>query len=200
MNQLTWLLLFFLIITNTTYARDATDAVYDVDQFIADGAIKLFYIGCLKYYSNEAEFEIWIKRNSFRMIPNIASANFLKRPGGKAYSVSNTDFTNDVSVDYVLAAEADNQCTVFIKKVDLSKIRKTFAKLSTKLISSDLTLNSSSKIKNISGGTIKTIEYKYYKEGELHMTIEVTESIFENSVYTFIISAITNNRAGNSFE
>ncbi len=189
-----------LLLISTTYARDATDVVFDVDQFIADGAIKLFRTGCLKYYTNQSEFEFWVNRNSFKLIPTFAAVNLLKKPGGKAYSVSNRDSVNNINVDYVLAAEAENQCTVFINKVNIDIVRKSFTKFRSEFMKSNLILNTSSKTKDILGGKLKTIQYEYYKNEQWQMTLEVIESTSKKTFYPFIISAKTKRRMDNNFK
>lgn len=199
-------ILFFIIITWYFYSindarafvvKDVYDAIFDIDQFVADGAVKLFKTGCLDYYKNQSEFEAWVKVNNFRVIPGFAVSRFLNAPERKAYSIKNKDIENGVEADYVLAVDAKNRCSVFVKDANHHKILKTFAKLRNELTKSNLTSTVSSTTQKLSNGRIKTTEFQYYKNEKWYVTLELVESSSKNTFYNFIMTAITQERKDN---
>jgi hypothetical protein len=190
------LLLFFFNMDNAL-ARDASDAVFDRDRFIAEGAIELFREGCLKYYTRQAGFDVWTRLSKFRVYPDFATQRFIKDPHGKVYSVTYNNATNNFSVEYVLAVETDNLCAVFIKDVNPDIVYKSFAKLSRELTEANTILNIESRVEKLADGSLNTTRYTYTENGKWKMTLETREPASSRVFFDFQIRAISQARADN---
>jgi hypothetical protein len=164
---------------------------FDAEKYIADGAVMLFGAGCLKYYPNQSEFEAWVRRNKFDVIPSHYTSGLVQEAGGIAYSVNNN------GVRYALVAEPGNLCTVFVKEVNLGKASEALTNLRHGLSTDSVIEDVSSKEKEHSMGVVRTTEYTYSKEGKWIMTLVVSESTSNQGFFQLAMSAKTQLRANN---
>lgn len=197
MGKIYKILLLFVFSMDNALARDARDAVFDRDRFIAESAMELFKEGCLRYYASQAEFDAWTHLSKFRVYPELATQRFIQDPQGKVYSVTYNNAANNISVEYVLAVETDNLCAVFIKDVNPDNIYKSFAKLRRELAEADTILNIDSRVEKLADGSLNTTRYTYTENGKWKMTLEAREAASSRVFFDFQLRASTQARADN---
>jgi hypothetical protein len=156
-----------------------------------NGAVALFGEGCLKYYPKPSEFETWVARNKFEMIPAEYVGSPIKEFGGKAYSVNNH------GVRYLLIAEPSNLCTVFVKEVNLPKANEALANVRKGFGDAGMTESTSATEKNFANGLVKTTEFTYTENGKWIMTLVVSESTSSQGFFQLAMSAQSKLRADN---
>lgn len=179
-------LVFFLFLGSA-----GADDSADPESFIANGAVALFGEGCLEYYPKPREFETWVARNKFEIVPAEYVGGLIKEFGGKAYSVNNH------GVRYLLIAEPSNLCTVFVKEVNLQRANETLANLRKGFVSAGMTESTSTTQKNLANGLVRTTEFTYTASGKWIMTLVVSESTSSQGFFQLAMSAHSKLRANN---
>lgn len=173
----------------------ATAQELSPEQYIADGAVRVFYAGCLGHYPDQAAFDDWVASNHFDPIPAEHAQGLIREPGGKAYSVNNN------GVRYALVAEASNLCTVFVKEVNLEYARAALAKARKRLVEKGLEESSAVNKKKLDKGQLTTTEYQYKeKSGDVVWRLVISESTSTEGFFQLAMSATGKQRANNRFQ
>lgn len=154
------------------------------EQHAAEGAVRLFYAGCIVYYPDRLAFDDWVAGNRYEPFPPEKLQQLVRKPGGKAWSVNNN------GVRYALVAEASDLCSVFVKEVTLEYTRGPLAKARKRLVANGLTESSKVTEKKVGKGSVKTTEYQYKdKAGKSIWTLVVSESPSAEGGYQLVMSA-----------
>jgi len=183
MKTFVFYLVLLCSVLPAAHARD-----FDPEKFIADGAVLLFATGCVKYYSDPEQFSAWIEKNTFDPIPAKHISGLIKEAGGKAWSVNNN------GVRYVLAAEAGNLCTVFVKEVNLGKARASFTEMRKGLAVPGVDERVQRDEQELDLGTVTTTQYTYSSQGKSVLRLVITESNSEKGFFQLAMSASSGKR------
>lgn len=161
------------------------------EQRNAEGAVRIFYAGCVVYYPHPASFDEWVAGNRFEVVPPEFAAAFVREPGARAYSIHDGDWR------YTLVAEPGNLCTVYVKEVNLEYVRAPLAKARRRLVETGLTESSTVRQAKRDGAVLKTTEYRFKdKSGKTRWTLEVAETTSSAGRYQLAMSASSQLRAG----
>lgn len=161
------------------------------DQRNAEGAVRIFYAGCIVYYPHPESFDDWVAGNRFEVVPPDLARTFAREPGAKAYSIHDGDWR------YTMVAEPSNLCTVYVKEVNLEYARAPLAKARKRLAETGLRESSTVRKTKRDGAVMTTTEYQYKdKAGATAWTLVVAETTSSAGRFQLAMSASSKLRAG----
>lgn len=159
------------------------------EELVARNAVRLFFEGCLKIYPDPQRFSRWITQNELPLFPEQAMAPFLEGKPGKVWAVDNKD------VQYALAAQDDNRCSVFTKQLDKEHARRQLQPMLDALLKPGVRESTDVKVEQASDGSRVTTTYTYeLPEGRWLMTITAITDDTDDGLYQFALSAATSMR------
>lgn len=175
-------------------ATQAAAEELDVEKYIADGAVMLFWNACVKFYPDPKKFEEWIGSNSFDVVPKEQVGRPIREKGGKIYSVNNN------GVRYLLAVEPENRCTVFVKEVNLKFAGQAFDMWQEGLKTKDWVKFDSMTTDKKASDSLRTTSYEYALHGRPVLNIVVSEAITRSGFFQLAMSATMQRRANHSLQ
>lgn len=170
-------------------SSQAAETGTDSDQSIARNAVRLFFHGCLKIYPDPQRFANWIVQNEFARIPPPHDKPFLNEKPGRVWAVDNKD------VQYALAAQDDNLCSVFVRFVTAESAHRELQPMLDALLKPDVMEGRRIYVEELAAGlrTHRTYVYKM-TNGRWLMTIDVAMSDTTEGDYQLALSATTSMR------
>jgi hypothetical protein len=161
------------------------------EQRNAEGAVRIFYAGCIVYYPHPESFDDWVAGNRFEVVPPEFARTFVQAPGARAFSIHDGDWR------YTLVAEPSNLCTVYVKELNLEYTRAPLAKARKRLVETGLRESSTVRTAKRDGVVMTTTEYQYKdKAGAIAWTLIVSETTSSAGRFQLAMSASSKLRAG----
>lgn len=156
---------------------------FNPDQYVAEGAVKLFWNACVKFYPEQEAFNHWIEQNDFDAVPNSMVKPFIRGPESRVYSVNNQ------GVRYLLVAEPSGLCTVFVKEVNHALADQAFARWQETLKDRGWVAFDQVDTHTEEDGALTTTDYAYTLSGRPVMMLVVSKTESRQGNFQLAMSA-----------
>lgn len=143
---------------------------FNPDKYVAEGAVMLFWNACVKFYPKEDEFNNWIDKNDFDVVPSSMAGSFARGPESRVYSVNNN------GVRYLLVAEPSGLCSVFVKDVNQDFASQAFSRWQNAIKEKGWVHFDNVATQTKQKGQLTTTHYKYTSSGQEVMTVVVSKA------------------------
>ncbi len=179
------------LLVNSPVSIGAESAAEDSDEIVARNAVRLFFEGWIKIYPDPERFARWIAQNELPPIPSPQDKSFLQDKPGKAWVVDNK------GIQYALAAQDDNLCSVFVKFVSPADARRQLQPMLNAILKPQVREARRTYVEEREDGPVTTRTYVYkMTNGRWLMTISISTSDSTDGPYQLALNAMTSMRIG----